>query len=124
MKTLIVIFAIFVILSFITSGYEVAISNIKSLLSGIWQILRFMAEMALRFPDELGLLDAAYTWILYLILCVLFCCLGIHMSKREKRQALYDNQFRYINIIVVYIDSWYGQIGELYGKLQYNFAKP
>lgn len=84
MKTLIVIFAIFVILPFITSGYEVAISNIKSLLSGIWQILRFMAEMALRFPDELGLLDAAYTWILYLILCVLFCCLGIHMSKREK----------------------------------------
>lgn len=84
MKTIIMIIALFVILPLFTSGYEVAISNIKSLLSGIGQILCFMVEIALRFPDELGLLDAAYTWILYLILCVLFCCLGIHMSKREK----------------------------------------
>jgi len=38
------------------------------------------------FPEELGLIDAAYTWAFYLTICILCLAAGIYLNKKQKKK--------------------------------------
>ena len=79
-----------ILLLFVFAGSGIA--GLTSFISNIWQvskeIVKWIFQIAFAFPDELDLVDAAYTWVLYLILCFLCFASGIYLSKKQKNKVL------------------------------------
>ena len=50
------------------------IGGLTAFVSNLWLVVKaiigWMIQIALTFPDKLGIIEIAYTWILYLIICL------------------------------------------------------
>ena len=63
-------------------------SVVGNITSGIWEMLKWLVSLAIKFPDELGITDFIRTWAFFLIITVLFSALSIYLSKRQSRKLL------------------------------------
>lgn len=84
MKRIIVLLIFLVLVPLFKSDFDVAWNNLKSLLLGVWAVIYMLIKIALKYPSELGLIDLAYTWVIYFIIFISTGALGVYLSKNTK----------------------------------------
>ena len=75
---------ILLLIVLITGGVGAFWNTVSGLLKGLWAWVWILVNMAIAFPSELGIIDAAYTWGIYLIISIVFCALGIFLSRKQR----------------------------------------
>lgn len=81
-------FAVLLAIVLLGSGVGAFGSVLNKIASGIWEMLRWLVSLAIKFPDELGITDFIRTWAFFLILTALFAALGVYLTKRQSGKLL------------------------------------
>lgn len=79
---------IVLLLVLFVGGFAAFGATIKSFAIGIWEVVKWLVALAIRFPEDLGITDFFKTWILFLAIAVICSALGIVLTKRGKKKIL------------------------------------
>ena len=81
-------FAILLAIVLLGSGVRTFGSVLSNIASGVWEMLKWLVSLAIKFPGELGITDFIRTWAFFLILTALFAALGVYLTKRQSGKLL------------------------------------
>jgi len=66
----------------------VAGPKLKTVAFGVWDVLKWMVDMIIHFPDLVGVTDAIYSRILHLIVIGVLTLLGVGLTARTRHKVL------------------------------------
>ncbi len=79
---------IVLVLVLLVGGLAAFGATIKSFAVAIWEVIKWLVTLAIRFPEDLGITDFIKTWSLFLVIAVACSALGIVLTKRGKKKIL------------------------------------
>ena len=69
-------------------GWQAAGPILNNVVSGVWDVLKWMVDMIIHFPDLVGVTDAVYSRILYLVVMGVLTLLGIGVTAKTRHKIL------------------------------------
>lgn len=69
-------------------GFAAFGARIKSFAVAIWEVVKWLVTLAIRFPEDLGITDFIKTWVLFLAVAIICFALGIVLTKQWKKIIL------------------------------------
>ena len=76
------------IIILVTKGFGAFAGVMTTILDGVWQFIKTLASIAVRFPSELGITDWISARVFFLILTVLLGTVGIFLTAKQERKLL------------------------------------
>ncbi len=77
---------IVLLLVLLVGGFAAFDATIKSVTVAIWEVVKGVVALAVRFPNELGITDYIKTWVLFLVIAFTCSALGIVLTKRFNKK--------------------------------------
>ena len=69
-------------------GWQTAGPMLKNIAAALWDVLKWIVDMIIRFPDLVGVTDAVYSRVLYLVVMGVLTLMGVGVTARTRHKIL------------------------------------